>query len=64
MQNIDHRWQIPIIQGYVGYAECPVMGETAHMFVISRRRHLNSGTRYNARGMDDDGNVANYVESE
>jgi hypothetical protein len=23
-----------------------------------------AGTRYNARGLDDDGNVANYVESE
>ena len=23
-----------------------------------------SGTRYNARGLDDDGNVANYVETE
>jgi len=23
-----------------------------------------AGTRYNARGLDDDGNVANYVETE
>lgn len=34
------------------------------MFLISRRRHAMAGTRYNARGLDDDGNVANYVETE
>jgi hypothetical protein len=25
---------------------------------------LHAGTRYNARGLDDEGNVANYVETE
>lgn len=34
------------------------------LVLISRRRHAMAGTRYNARGLDDTGNVANYVESE
>jgi hypothetical protein len=32
--------------------------------LISRRQHLRGGTRYNARGIDDQGNVANFVETE
>jgi hypothetical protein len=32
--------------------------------LISRRRHLRGGTRYNARGIDDQGSVANFVETE
>ena len=32
--------------------------------LISRRRHKMAGTRFNARGLDDDGNVANFVETE
>ena len=34
------------------------------MALISRRQHLRGGTRYNARGIDDNGNVANFVETE
>jgi len=34
------------------------------IWIISRRRHLHAGTRYNARGLDDDGNVGNFVETE
>ena len=32
--------------------------------LISRRSHLKSGTRYNARGIDDNGNVGNFCETE
>lgn len=35
-----------------------------HIALISRRQHLRGGTRYNARGIDDNGNVANSVETE
>jgi hypothetical protein len=34
------------------------------MNIISRRMHLRGGTRYNARGIDDQGNVGNFVETE
>ena len=39
-------------------------GKELEMLLISRRRYAMAGTRYNARGLDDDGNVANYVETE
>ncbi len=32
--------------------------------LISRLSSLRAGTRFNARGIDDDGNVANFVETE
>jgi len=32
--------------------------------LISRRSRKRAGTRYNARGGDDEGNVANFVETE
>jgi phosphatidylinositol-bisphosphatase len=32
--------------------------------VISRICCLKAGTRYNSRGVNDDGNVANFVETE
>jgi SacI homology domain len=50
-----------MIQGYVGHAK-PTMD--IDLILISRRRWLMGGTRYNARGIDDEGNTANFVESE
>lgn len=32
--------------------------------LITRRSCKKAGTRYNARGLDDDGNVANFNETE
>jgi hypothetical protein len=52
---------IPLIQGYVGHAK-PTLD--IDLILISRRRWLLGGTRYNSRGIDDEGNTANFVESE
>jgi hypothetical protein len=41
-----------------------IQGKKLEYFLISRRSCYKAGTRYNARGLDDEGNVANYVESE
>ena len=34
------------------------------LILITRRRWLMGGTRYNSRGIDDQGNTANFVECE
>lgn len=39
-------------------------GMPSHMTLISRLSCRRAGTRFNSRGIDDDGNVANFVESE
>jgi hypothetical protein len=63
-QKIDNKWIVPIIQGYVEYKSCIFDGKELEMMLISRRRHGMAGTRYLSRGLDDDGNVANFVETE
>jgi len=62
--NIDRKWRVPVIQGFIGYFNVFIQGKKLEYFLISRRSSYRSGTRYNARGVDDDGNVANFVESE
>lgn len=39
-------------------------GLPSHLTLISRLSCRRAGTRFNARGIDDDGNVANYAETE
>ncbi|KAL2017890.1 hypothetical protein VTK56DRAFT_1546 [Thermocarpiscus australiensis] len=39
-------------------------GLPSYLTVISRLSCRRAGTRFNARGIDDDGNVANFVETE
>jgi len=63
-QKVDTRWIVPIIQGYVEYKACIFDGKELEIILISRRRHAMAGTRYLARGLDDEGNVANFVETE
>ena len=36
----------------------------AELMVLSRRNRYRAGVRMHCRGIDDDGNVANYVETE
>lgn len=51
---------IPIIQGFVGKCD---LGEMKYI-LISRRSYIMGGTRFNNRGIDNFGRVANFVESE
>jgi hypothetical protein len=61
---VDGAWIVPIIQGYIDRKNIIFDGKPMEMVLISRRRHAMAGTRFNARGLDDEGNVANFVESE
>jgi hypothetical protein len=36
-------------------------GDSLKYFLISRRSNKKAGTRFYARGIDDEGNVANFV---
>ena len=60
-QKIPSYWFIKLIQGFVDY-QCPMPG--AELIMIARRRWKMGGTRYNARGVDQEGNVANHTETE
>ncbi|PWN93379.1 hypothetical protein FA10DRAFT_270625 [Acaromyces ingoldii] len=54
------------IQGYVGISALPSQDSSGPAIVslVSRLSWKRAGTRYNTRGIDDSGNVANFVESE
>ncbi|CAH1279100.1 unnamed protein product [Diabrotica balteata] len=69
-------WILPIIQGYIQIEDCKVemdrdlieakekRYDTFTLCLISRRSRYRAGTRYKRRGVDDNGEVANYVETE
>ena len=63
-QKVDPRWIVPIIQGFIDYKSCIFDAKELEVMVISRRRHAMAGTRYLSRGLDDEGHVANFVETE
>lgn len=44
--------------------KAPSSGMPSSLTLISRLSCRRAGTRFNSRGIDDDGNVANFVESE
>jgi hypothetical protein len=55
---------VPFIKGFVGVGVCDVYEERTEMAIVSRVSCRYAGTRYHARGVNDDGAVANFVESE
>ena len=63
-QNVAEEWFTPVMQGFIGTVSQIVQDKELKYLVISRRSSKRAGTRYNARGIDDKGHVANYVETE
>lgn len=58
-------WNRPVMYGFVQFDEIslPQKNSVQHI-IISRRSRHRAGTRYNKRGSNRKGHVANYVESE
>ncbi|CAN6645717.1 polyphosphatidylinositol phosphatase Inp53p [Trichomonascus vanleenenianus] len=52
------------IRGFASTTTTTIGGKAAYLTLISRQSCKRAGTRYNARGVDDEGNVANFVETE
>ena len=55
---------IPIILGFVEIKTCRVNSRSFKLILISRRSSQRVGVRYYTRGLDEEGNAANYVETE
>lgn len=53
-----------VIRGFAGTSNVRIDGVPSQLTIISRQSCRRAGTRYNARGIDDEGNVANFVETE
>ncbi|KAG0175793.1 inositol polyphosphate 5-phosphatase [Apophysomyces sp. BC1021] len=52
------------VRGYIGVETIQANGEKFDLSVISKLSCKRAGTRFNARGIDDNGHVANFVETE
>ena len=72
--EVDHsRMLTSVIRGFVKTLTIPLSSApmrkgssnvSSSLTVISRLSSRRAGTRFNSRGVDDDGNVANFVETE
>lgn len=64
MKLDDENWILPVIQGFVQVEQCVIDNECFRLALVSRRSRFRAGTRYKRRGIDEEGFVANYVETE
>ena len=60
----DRRWFVGMIQGSIRNFKITLEGGTVMDYtLITRRSWAKGGTRYNSRGIDIKGNVANFCET-
>ncbi|KAL6939063.1 hypothetical protein ACO0OL_000686 [Hanseniaspora opuntiae] len=59
-----HSFITPVIYGYVKVLFTTFQSEKVQLSLITRRSNKNAGTRYFRRGADEEGNVANFNETE
>ncbi|KAJ9101490.1 hypothetical protein QFC19_005141 [Naganishia cerealis] len=62
----DQRMLVPLIQGFTNSIPIlqPRAAQPLHLALISRLGWKRAGARFKTRGVDDQGNVANFVETE
>jgi len=60
--GVSDKWMDRIVQGFFGTFKIPQSEVT--FALLSRRSSEMGGTRFNSRGINEDGFVANFVESE
>ncbi|KAG1049124.1 hypothetical protein G6F43_008533 [Rhizopus delemar] len=62
-QSLDE-WITPIVQGTIQIEPCVIDGYEFDFILISRRSKERAGMRYQRRGVNEDGEVSNFVETE
>ncbi|XP_065363611.1 phosphatidylinositol-3-phosphatase SAC1 [Calliphora vicina] len=58
------QFQLPLILGFVSINQVQINGQTFVWSIVSRRSIHKAGTRFYSRGINVDGQVANFVETE
>jgi hypothetical protein len=61
---LNHYWLLPLVHGHVDQAKLTVLGRIIFVTLIARRSRHFAGARYLKRGVNNEGNVANEVETE
>ncbi|CAG8466569.1 2088_t:CDS:10 [Diversispora eburnea] len=59
-----HAWILPVMQGFVQIKPCEIDENSFDFIIISRRSKERAGLRYQRRGINEHGNVSNFVETE
>ncbi|EKM74897.1 hypothetical protein AGABI1DRAFT_132740 [Agaricus bisporus var. burnettii JB137-S8] len=61
---IKPHWFLPLVHGHVDQAKLTILGRVVFVTLIARRSRHYAGARYLKRGINEEGNVANEVETE
>ena len=64
IDRIPRLWRLVIIHGFAGSRRLSKNWNSPEVLLIARRSSNYAGTRFNRRGQDFKGNVANDVETE
>ncbi|KAH7907384.1 SacI homology domain-containing protein [Hygrophoropsis aurantiaca] len=64
LPKIGSPWMVPLVHGHVDQAKLTVLGRVVFVTLIARRSRHYAGARYLTRGVNEEGNVANEVETE
>ena len=58
-------WIVPFMSAFIEYRpDCDVEGTKFAILFVSRRSRYRQGCRFTKRGLDENGNAANFVETE
>ncbi|RKP04477.1 SacI homology domain-containing protein, partial [Thamnocephalis sphaerospora] len=57
-------WVLPLVHGFVNQTNLSILGHDIYLTLIARRSRHFAGTRFLKRGVNDQGYVANDVETE
>jgi hypothetical protein len=63
-QGIDPKWVSPMIRGYIGFFQIFLQNKILKYYLIARRSRYMAGNVIDTKGIDDDGQVANFIETE
>lgn len=55
---------LPVMFGMLRVTQTAIKGEAVNFILITRRSRFRAGTRFFSRGIDDDGHVSNFNETE
>ena len=64
MEDINPEWILPIVHGFVDQSNVSIYGQPVYVTLIARRSKKYAGTRFLKRGSNNEGDVANEVETE
>ncbi|KAJ3390138.1 phosphatidylinositol-3,5-bisphosphate 5-phosphatase [Lobulomyces angularis] len=64
LAQIQKEWILPVIYGFVDQSKISIFGHNIFITLIARRSRFFAGARFLKRGTNDQGHVANDVETE